>query len=374
MAAKKATASKFVVRAVAQGEWSQGDCKKGEFRAHINTDLAEVSIHVGPDYLEDWNPVPLQSYSMRYLRGGSHLRIAFELQPLAWKGELEVNVFGGFLGKFECPDGAGKVTGVGTVEEARDHVNEIPRPTQALAQKLQKEPTHVRWEAPACILDRNVMLIGIGGASKSGKSVLAADIASRLRDGGREAAVVEMSRYERCVGQYTCSAGVHESMFEDPSAINWPDLVKAITKTAESLAGSASEGRSNVVIVEGCLVFWMPEVRQALHHRLFLRASRQEILRRRQASATLAEPFVEHVFWPMFLQYGQPEAPWAEIQIDNDISGYPVSDALLDEAMGVLGFGSSQQAQSDAVCHSIAQGQECELPGASPSSETSHTP
>ena len=37
--------------------------------------ISEVLIYAGPGYLEEWNHVPLASYSMRYLRcqGGRDL-------------------------------------------------------------------------------------------------------------------------------------------------------------------------------------------------------------------------------------------------------------------------------------------------------------
>merc|ERR1711937_1079247 len=82
----------------------------------------------------------------------------------------------------------------------------------------------------------------------------------------------------------------------------------------------------------------MTEICKVLSHRIFLRTSRAEILRRRQSSQTLAEPFVEHVFWPMHLQYGQPQATWKDICIDEATEGYPVPETILSEALGILDF------------------------------------
>mmetsp|Transcript_53197 Transcript_53197/g.99774 ORF Transcript_53197/g.99774 Transcript_53197/m.99774 type:complete len:397 (-) Transcript_53197:16-1206(-) len=342
MAPKKATATKFLVRAKGEGFWTQKageEEKTGEFRALVNTDLAEVVINIGPDFVEDWNPAPLQSYSFRYLRGGSHLRISFELQkPPGCKGELELNVFGGFAGRLEGAGGpgAGKITGTGTVEEAPDHVNEIPRPTKALAEKLQNEPRAVRWEAPDCVKNGVVALVGIGGPSKSGKSSLAKALVECLKECRREATIVEQSRYERCVGTYNCSAGCDEQMFENPSAIAWLDLAKAVSAAADRVSTAGSVEVPSIVIVEGSLVFHIPQLCQAFHKRIFLRTSRSEVLRRRQAIATLAEPFVEHVFWPMHLQYGQPQAAWDDIRVEDGAEGCPVPEALLSEALGVL--------------------------------------
>merc|ERR1740123_1587674 len=87
------------------------------------------------------------------------------------------------------------------------------------------------------------------------------------------------------------------------------------------------------------MVFHMPQIRQAMRRRLFLRCSQTEVLRGRQASATLAEPFVEHVFWPMYLQYGQPQAAWDELQVEEEVEGFPAPEALISEALSYLGFG-----------------------------------
>lgn len=379
MAPKKETAAKFLVRARGEGVWARGTgeaAQQGEFRVSVDTDLAQVVIHIGPDYLEDWNPAPLRSYSMRYLRGGSYLRIAFELEkPLGCRGELELSVFGGLAGKFEDQGGPAKVTGAGIVEEARDHVFDIPRPSKALAEKLQREPSAVRWEAPDCVREGSVTLVGIGGPSKSGKSLLAKALAESLRAQGREAAVVDQSRHERSVGQYHCSANAEESMYENPSAVNWNELVKDISSASARVAQNCAAGPPGFVIVEGSLVFWMPQISQALAKRIFLRTSRNEVLRRRQASQTLAEPFVEHVFWPMHLQYGQPQAPWEDIRVEDESDGFPLSEELLSEALGILGLGTAApvaaapEKETQTLAEADAQGAQSDAASA-PQAET----
>merc|ERR1719277_422366 len=106
-------------------------------------------------------------------------------------------------------------------------------------------------------------------------------------------------------------------MYENPSAVSWLDMVKGISAAAERISSTGTVEAPSVVIVEGFLVFYMPQLCQALNRRIFLRTSRNEVLRRRQAVATLAEPFVEHVFWPMHLQYGQPQAAWEDICVED---------------------------------------------------------
>eukprot|EP00747_Dinoflagellata_sp_TGD_P030018 gnl/TRDRNA2_/TRDRNA2_134337_c0_seq1.p1 gnl/TRDRNA2_/TRDRNA2_134337_c0~~gnl/TRDRNA2_/TRDRNA2_134337_c0_seq1.p1 ORF type:complete len:374 (+),score=79.20 gnl/TRDRNA2_/TRDRNA2_134337_c0_seq1:65-1186(+) len=329
---------KYLIRAKGVGQWARDDGTTGEFRVSVDTDLAEVIVNIGPDYEGDGNPVPLKSYSLKWLRGGSHLRFQVELLPLRWRGELELNVLGGFGGKFEDASGPGKVTGSALVEDERVHVFAMPVPTQALAEKLKKEPDAVKWEVPGCIRDGLVLFVGIGGASKTGKTTLTAALADCIRGKGREVATVDMGKFDRCPGTYSLGAGVHESMFENPSSVNWQDFVRAITTAADKVASKGTQQVPSIVIAEGFLIFWMRQIREAFHKRIYLRATREEVLRRRQASATLPEPFVEHVFWPCHLQFGQPQDVCDEIQIlgGGEDFGYPVPDDVIAKAMSVI--------------------------------------
>merc|ERR1740129_1606016 len=141
-------------------------------------------------------------------------------------------------------------------------------------------------------------------------------------------------------------------MFENPSAVNWPELVKAISKAAEQVAAESTPEAPNFVILEGTLVFHMPQIRQAMRRRVYLRCSRNEVLRRRQATAILAEPFVEHVFWPMHLQYGQPQAEWDDLRVEDGEEGHPAPEALVSEALGVLGLRAVVQEPAPAATES----------------------
>lgn len=338
MAPKKQTAEKFFIRGSVDGEWSQGDSSKGVFRAVVNTDEAQLLLYAGPDYLEEWNPLQLESSTMKYLRGGSHLRISFKTVPLQWTGELELNVFGGFAGRFQGPNGAGKITGSSIVEEERDHVHQIPKPTQALAAKLVKEPSSIAWTPPQCVTDGTVTLVGIGGPSKSGKTVLAAALAERMLTDGISVVLVSQSSCELCPGSYSC-ASVNVSMYENPSAVSWTELARAVDRACLQVAPDSTEshvGLRAVVIVEGSLIFWMPQLCKAFSRRLFLRASRSEILRRRQAADLLPEPFVEHIFWPMHLQYGQPQMLCEELRVPNEQDGFPAPEELVSDALSYL--------------------------------------
>lgn len=355
MPPKKVAATKYLIRARGEGRWSLQDSTPGAveltgspLRVFVDTDLAKVVIHAGPNYLEDWNPTPLGAYSIRYFRGGSHVRVAFELgAPLNWRGEIELSM-DGLAGRFEVLGGdgrPGRISGSAVVEEERDHAFAMPRPTAALAEKLKGEaPRKLLWEPPAvCAEGGLVLLAGLAGPSRSGKSSLAAAVAEQLRGRGREVFIVEQRRFERSVGSYACSAEVNEAMYDHPCAVDWPSLARALSKAIDAAAASGRPEAPALVVLEGSLALWMPSLCQAMHRRLFLRASRQEVLRRRQSGGdAMAEPFVEHVFWPMHLQFGQPQlAPWEELRVADEEEGFPVPEALLSEALGALDLGAT---------------------------------
>merc|ERR1711924_63534 len=101
---------------------------------------------------------------------------------------------------------------------------------------------------------------------------LAKALADNLVASGRQAAIVEQSRYERSVGTYHCSAGVEENMFENPSSVNWNELVKRISGIADCLAPKCTLECPGVVIIEGSLVLWIKQISDTLSRRIFLRS------------------------------------------------------------------------------------------------------
>mmetsp|Transcript_98855 Transcript_98855/g.247872 ORF Transcript_98855/g.247872 Transcript_98855/m.247872 type:complete len:379 (-) Transcript_98855:247-1383(-) len=353
----KKAATKYAVRLRAEGKWfilgtgqeASSSAEGGVLRVRVDTDLAKVVIHVGPDYLEEWNPAPLGAHSVRYLRGGSHVHISFEmLAPVYWRGDVQLSAQGlaGRFGVLGEDDRQHRTTGTVEIEEERDYAFELPRPSAGVVERLRIDPPRIAWEAPeCCVEDGAVWFVGIGGASRSGKTSLAAALAKQLQQRGHETVVVGQRDYERSIGSYRCSVGVDEAMYDHPAAIDWRELSRVLSQAIEDLAGKTTLEAPAIVIFEGTFALWPQSICKFMRRRILLRASRSEILRRRQSSDPLAEPFVEHVFWPMHLQYGLPQAaPWEELQIEDGSAAYPVPEELLAEALGILGLGATSKA------------------------------
>jgi len=320
------------------GEWISNDGQqRGDFRVYADLHWATLYVYNGPEHLDDENPSPLQSYSFRLEDDGRLLRISFAFDDIDCRGEVFIDVCGGMNGSYKAADGTGRYIGTSTVELC-PYNTRPPRPKD----ELPPEPSAISWAAPDCVLDGSVMLLGVGGASRSGKGLLTAAIARTLRTSGVMVRVVHQDRFVRCSGSYV-EHGERENtevgMFETPSSILWRDFTRAISAAAEDVLEDAEdrgEACACVVVVEGFLLYWMDAINQALQLRIFLRASRDEVFWRRQQSKPLPESFLEHVFWPAYLAYGQPQAPVHEIEVLDGEQEYPVPNALLAKALQII--------------------------------------
>eukprot|EP00927_Polykrikos_kofoidii_P014298 TRINITY_DN16260_c0_g1_i1.p1 TRINITY_DN16260_c0_g1~~TRINITY_DN16260_c0_g1_i1.p1 ORF type:complete len:387 (+),score=63.05 TRINITY_DN16260_c0_g1_i1:30-1163(+) len=328
----------WLVRARGVGEW-RSDCgtRRGAFRLYIDTDLADLVVHNGPENLEEGNPVSLASRSFVYLDGGSSLRVCFSFRPFYCEGHVVLTSDGCMTGTWVAVDGKGEYTGH-VDGEYRPKGTRAPRCPKALTERLKKEPRSVSWEVPASISEGRVALVGIGGASRSGKGTVSNAVAEVLRNQGFRVAIVGLDRFCNCVGSYQLPEGGTEGMYETPCSIDWPRFARALTASAQEVDATSKKQPVGVVITEGFLLYWMAEFNRAFTSRIFLRTSREEVFRRRQRSTKLAESFLEHVFWPSHLAFGQPQAPVDEIFIEDNQQAYPVPDSLLSEVLKALPF------------------------------------
>jgi len=286
--------------------------------------------------LEKDNPVPLKRHSLHLEDKGRSVRVRFSFLTIQCDGEVLLDDAGRMEGFFHDGYGKGRYVGAATWKQ-RPYSTHPPRPCNI----PEREPTSVMWQAPACMQDGRVFLLGVGGASRSGKGTVSKRVAELLVGRGLDTIMVHQDLYIRQAGSYI-HPGKYKSVevdnFETPSSISWRDFAKAITAAAKKVAPE-SKGRGikpGVVIAEGFLLYWMLQLNEAFHVRIFLRASQQEICYRRQQSKPLPEPFLEHVFWPAHLAYGQPQAAAHEIVIPNGQQDYPLPASLLKSALEVI--------------------------------------
>uniref|UniRef100_A0A7S4Q239 Phosphoribulokinase/uridine kinase domain-containing protein n=1 Tax=Alexandrium monilatum TaxID=311494 RepID=A0A7S4Q239_9DINO len=319
------------------GEWVSPDgTQTGEFRVVADLDWATLDVYNGPEYLEEDNPIPLLAHTLEVKNGGRAVLATFSFLPVECRGEVLLDDQGCMNGTFTDSNGEGRYVGT-TQWYERPYTTDPPRPKDL----FQREPTSVRWQVPPCLQDGRVLLLGIGGASRSGKGTLARSVSEALCRKGLDCVVVHQDNYIRLAGSYLIrgrKGEVEVDNFETPASISWRDFTKAINTAAKKVTPEA-RGRKfkpGIVIAEGFLLYWMKEINEVFRARIFLRASRQEVSFRRQESKPMHQAFLEHVFWPAHLAYGQPQAPVHEIIVEDGQQDFPLPIPMLRAALEVL--------------------------------------
>ena len=138
------------------------------------------------------------------------------------------------------------------------------------------------------------MIIGIGGVSNSGKSRLARRLATRFSD--RKVKVFHQDQYVFPVEQIP-KIRDHPD-WEVPESIDFEKLKQEI-RDAEAIY--------DIIIVEGLMVFYDPELRSFFDRLIHLRVSREAFLKRKAGDKRWGlEPewYREHI-WNCYLLFGQ---------------------------------------------------------------------
>lgn len=184
----------------------------------------------------------------------------------------------------------------------------------------------------------DVVVVGLSGASGSGKSSVAAAI--EMEWGRRRVRVVEQDRY------YRKNVGMEE--WERPSGIDWEALMEQVRIAVDSLNGGGGGG--GVVVVEGFLVFAHRPLWRCIHLPVSLRCPQLLAQRRRLARdahpdtlvvdpANTPEYFATHV-WPAHLAYlAECEAMEHRALLEFDTEHMPPSQV----AKAILGFMTTQR-------------------------------
>jgi uridine kinase len=179
----------------------------------------------------------------------------------------------------------------------------------------------------------NSLIVGVAGGSGSGKTVFTRNLVARLS--GRSTCVIPHDAYYRDIGTY---GG------RPPEAVNFdhPDALESallVTHLEELKAGrgvlrpvynfathrrertTAPVDPSDVVIVEGILIFADPRLRARMDLRIFvdvdaderlLRRIRRDVAERGRSVESVIRQYVDSVR-PMHVQYVEPGREWADV-------------------------------------------------------------
>ncbi|MCU0227476.1 MAG: uridine kinase [Bryobacterales bacterium] len=190
-------------------------------------------------------------------------------------------------------------------------------------------------ETPTVAEGSTLLVIGIAGASGSGKSCLAQGVAAAL-----EAPILALDAYYRDLAHLPLEERARQN-FDHPDALDWTLLSRHLQQLRRGEAAPvpcydfASHTRAvrtsllrarHVLVVEGILALHQPEIRQQMALRVFVDLDSEECLRRRmerdirergRTRACVLRQYQETVR-PMDLQFVQPSAALADVRVRGD--------------------------------------------------------
>ena len=140
------------------------------------------------------------------------------------------------------------------------------------------------------------MVIGIGGASRSGKSSLARQLAAEYKAAGKSVLVLDQDDF--AFPEADLPRIRDRADWDQPASMDFRRLQEHIW---------AAWARYEVVLVEGILVFYDPEVNALFDRRSFLEFDKARFWERRKQETRWGEEpdwYLEHV-WEAHLKYGR---------------------------------------------------------------------
>ena len=154
------------------------------------------------------------------------------------------------------------------------------------------------------------LIVGIGGVSRAGKTFLAELISQSTT-----------SSLTKILPQDEFVKPIHEIPviqdhidWESPESIDFPRYKNAI---------KAASAQSDIIIAEGLLSFYDPDIVQLFDKKIFINLSFDEFKRRKQTDLRWGkEPewYIQHI-WESYLRYGQcPKYKTDTLLIDGELN------------------------------------------------------
>jgi nicotinate (nicotinamide) nucleotide adenylyltransferase len=143
------------------------------------------------------------------------------------------------------------------------------------------------------------VLIGIAGATRSGKTTLASELAKSLGIG--EQYIIHQDKSWKAPNQRPWNDQFKKRDMECPDAVDWNRLKGWIRERMDQAKRQAVK----YVIVEGFLLFSVPEVRDLFQKKIFVAVPKQVAYERRVASKFVREAEFDGLIWPSFLRYNE---------------------------------------------------------------------
>ena len=196
------------------------------------------------------------------------------------------------------------------------------------------------------------VLVGIAGASGSGKTSLAHKIKKRLRSSD----VIHMlSDHYYKDSSHLSMAQRNKRNYDHPDAIDFPMLIAHLKKLQKGhtidqpvydfsvhnrTVETVTVGPARVVLLDGILIFSVPELRELLDLKIyietpldmcFIRRLRRDVRKRGRTVESVIEQYLSTVR-PMFMQFVDPSKAYADLII----AGEGSMDADTQEVVGLI--------------------------------------
>ena len=154
------------------------------------------------------------------------------------------------------------------------------------------------------------MLIGLGGASRAGKTTLAGLLSDHLSKSGVNVIIVHQDQH--VVSEDELPLIRDKRDWEVPSSIDWASLYAAVRLSLDI---------ADIVIVEGLFCYSEPRLNVMMDVKLFVNIDKELFVSRKKEDlrwGSEPEPdwYIEHI-WLSFLKYGLPLG----ITIDHYLDG-----------------------------------------------------
>lgn len=182
-------------------------------------------------------------------------------------------------------------------------------------------------------MNRDTMLIGIAGASSSGKTLLANTIVNEL--GSSQVAIIPEDCYYKDLGILSAAERVKIN-FDHPDSLDHDLLCEHLRNLLEGKTVAIPTydftthsrkpetriiGKHTIIVLEGILVFVIPELRDLMDIRIYmdtpldiclLRRLQRDIIERNRTIESVIEQYQTTVR-PMYSQFIEPSKRYADI-------------------------------------------------------------
>lgn len=162
------------------------------------------------------------------------------------------------------------------------------------------------------------MIIGIGGASRSGKSRLAKKIKSLRQD--QNVNIIRQDDFVFEEEDIPKTQGVTD--WEHPSSIDFQRMAKAIDLSTKQF---------EIIIVEGFLIYFDEKITDKMDYKIFLEIDESNFLKRKLEDRRWGKTpmfYIKHI-WKSYLKFGQVNPETMNLYLDTSTQ-YPTEIDLAE--------------------------------------------